>query len=64
MILCTARLELLERRPAWGGGKINAATVALAPLTDDETAKLIWALGAETPQDLLERCGGNPLYEA
>jgi class 3 adenylate cyclase/tetratricopeptide (TPR) repeat protein len=62
LILCTARLELLERRPAWGGGKVNAATVALSPLTDDETAKLIWALGAETPQDLLERCGGNPLY--
>ena len=62
LILCTARLELLERRPAWGGGKLNAATVALSPLTDDETAKLIWALGAETPQDLLERCGGNPLY--
>jgi class 3 adenylate cyclase len=62
LILCTARLELLERRPSWGGGKVNAATVALSPLTDDETAKLIWALGAETPQDLLERCGGNPLY--
>jgi class 3 adenylate cyclase/tetratricopeptide (TPR) repeat protein len=62
LILCTARLELLERRAAWGGGKINAATIALSPLTDDETAKLIWALGAETPQDLLERCGGNPLY--
>ncbi|HEY5659569.1 MAG TPA: AAA family ATPase [Gaiellaceae bacterium] len=62
LILCTARLELLERRPAWGGGKINAATVALSPLTDEDTAKLIWALGAETPQDLLERCGGNPLY--
>jgi class 3 adenylate cyclase/tetratricopeptide (TPR) repeat protein len=62
LILCTARLELLERRPAWGGGKINAATVALSPLTDEDTAKLIWALGAETPQNLLERCGGNPLY--
>jgi class 3 adenylate cyclase/tetratricopeptide (TPR) repeat protein len=62
LILCTARLELLERRPSWGGGKLNAANVALAPLSDEETAKLIWALGAETPQDLLERCGGNPLY--
>jgi len=62
LILCTARLELLERRPAWGGGKLNAATVALSPLSDEETAKLIWGLGAETPQELLERCGGNPLY--
>jgi class 3 adenylate cyclase/tetratricopeptide (TPR) repeat protein len=62
LILCTARLELLERRPAWGGGKLNAATVALAPLSGDETARLMWALGVETPAELVEHAGGNPLY--
>src|SRR5713101_3875796 len=68
LILCTARLELLERRPAWGGGKVNAATVAIAPLTAEETATLISALSerpllpAETQAELLERAGGNPLY--
>jgi class 3 adenylate cyclase/tetratricopeptide (TPR) repeat protein len=62
LIVCTARPELLERRPAWGGGKPNAATVTLAPLSDEETAKLVAALGAETESGLLERCGGNPLY--
>jgi class 3 adenylate cyclase/tetratricopeptide (TPR) repeat protein len=62
LIVCTARPELLERRPAWGGGKPNAATVTLAPLSDEETAKLVVALGAETESGLLERCGGNPLY--
>ena len=68
LILCTARLELLERRPAWGGGKVNAATVALAPLSDEETAKLIAGLSeralleASTQSALLERAGGNPLY--
>jgi class 3 adenylate cyclase/tetratricopeptide (TPR) repeat protein len=68
LILCTARLELLERRPAWGGGKLNAANVALAPLSDEETAKLISSLSerpllpAETQAALLERAGGNPLY--
>ena len=68
LILCTARLELLERRPAWGGGKVNAATVALAPLSDDETARLIAALSdrplleADTQAALLDRAGGNPLY--
>src|SRR5439155_6723083 len=68
LVLCTARLELLERRPAWGGGKLNAATVALAPLADDETAALISALSerpllpAETQSALLDRAGGNPLY--
>jgi class 3 adenylate cyclase/tetratricopeptide (TPR) repeat protein len=68
LLLCTARLELLERRTAWGGGKVNAATIALAPLSDDETAKLISALSqrplleAETQTALLDRAGGNPLY--
>jgi class 3 adenylate cyclase len=68
LVLCTARLELLERRPAWGGGKLNAATVAVAPLTDDETAALISVLTArpllpaETQSALMSRAGGNPLY--
>ncbi len=43
-VLCTARPELLERRPAWGGGKLNATTLALAPLSDEETARLFTAL--------------------
>ncbi len=62
LILCTARLELLERRPAWGGGKVNAATVQLAPLSDEQTARLISELGGGVDPQLLERCGGNPLY--
>ena len=68
LLLCTARLELLERRPAWGGGKLNAATIALARLTDEETARLISALSrrsvleAATQTALLEQAGGNPLY--
>jgi DNA-binding SARP family transcriptional activator len=67
LVLCTARPELLERRPAWGGGKLNAATIALAPLSDEETARLLTALiqrpllPAET-QSLLAHAGGNPLY--
>ena len=68
LILCTARLELLERRPTWGGGKLNAANIALAPLSGDETAKLIASLSdrplleADVQAELLERAGGNPLY--
>src|SRR5204863_4216484 len=62
LLVCTARLELLERRPAWGGGKVNAATVQLAPLSDEQMAALMSALGAEVQGDLVERCGGNPLY--
>jgi class 3 adenylate cyclase len=68
LVLCTARLELLERRTAWGGGKLNAATIALAPLSEEETAELISGLSerpllpAETQTALLDHAGGNPLY--
>jgi class 3 adenylate cyclase len=68
LILCTARRELLERRPGWGGGKVNAATIALAPLTDEQTAQLIATLSdrplleADAQSALLDRAGGNPLY--
>jgi class 3 adenylate cyclase len=66
--VCTARPELLERRPAWGGGKQNALTISLSPLSDDETAALIGELLeqplalAENQAELLARAGGNPLY--
>jgi class 3 adenylate cyclase len=67
-VLGTARPELLDRRPGWGGGKLNAATLALTPLADDEAAQIIQAvleqsvLPAETQLALLARAGGNPLY--
>ncbi len=68
LCVCTARPELLERRPAWGGGKPNASTISLSPLSDDETARLIGALlerallPAEQQAALLAHAGGNPLY--
>jgi class 3 adenylate cyclase len=68
LILCAARPELYDLRSGWGGGKRNASTVSLTPLTRDETARLVSALlesavlPAETQEALLERSGGNPLY--
>ena len=65
LVLGTARPELLERRPGWGGGKLNATTLALTPLADEEAAQIIQAvleqalLPAETQQALLERAGGT-----
>ncbi len=67
-VLCTARPELYERRPDWGGGKRNSTTISLAPLTSEETARLVSrllgraVLPAQTQTALLERAGGNPLY--
>ena len=68
LVIGTARPELLERRPGWGGGKSNAATVSLSPLSEEETARLLASLlgqtvmPAELQAPLLARAGGNPLY--
>jgi class 3 adenylate cyclase/tetratricopeptide (TPR) repeat protein len=68
LVVCTARPELLTRRPGWGGGKTNAVTQSLSPLDDEQTARLLGALlersvlPAETQAALLHRAGGNPLY--
>jgi len=68
LMLGTARPELLDRRPNWGGGKLNASTLALSALDDAEAARVIGAvleqalLPADLQETLLERAGGNPLY--
>ena len=68
LVLCTARPELYERAPGWGGGKRNSNTISLSPLNSDDTARLLAALlhravlPAETQARLLEHAGGNPLY--
>ena len=68
LVLCTARPELFERHSTFGANAQNAQRIHLAPLTDEETARLISTLleravlPAETQQALLERAGGNPLY--
>jgi class 3 adenylate cyclase len=68
LVVCTARPELLSRRPSWAGGKLNATTVALSPLGPEDTARLVAALlgqallPAELQTALLSRAGGNPLF--
>jgi class 3 adenylate cyclase/tetratricopeptide (TPR) repeat protein len=68
LVAATTRPELYERRPNWSGGKRNATTISLAPLSDTETSKLITllldqpALPAEMGSLIVDRAGGNPLY--
>jgi class 3 adenylate cyclase/tetratricopeptide (TPR) repeat protein len=68
LVVCCARPELLERRPDWGGGKRNALTVSLGPLTPTETERLVESLLGRDPADealrasVVERAAGNPLY--
>src|SRR3954454_12582967 len=67
-VVATARPELLARRPHWGGGKTNAATLSLSPLSETETAELVHVilersvLPAAVQSAVLSRAGGNPLY--
>jgi hypothetical protein len=68
LVVCCARPELLERRPTWGGGKRNALTVSLGPLSTTETERLVESLLGRDPADgrlretVVERAAGNPLY--
>jgi class 3 adenylate cyclase/tetratricopeptide (TPR) repeat protein len=68
LVVCVTRPELLERRPGWGGGKPNALTLSISPLSDEDTARLLANLldraviPAELQVTLLARAGGNPLY--
>jgi class 3 adenylate cyclase/tetratricopeptide (TPR) repeat protein len=67
VLLCTARPGLHERRPGWGG-RPNAATVSLPPLSEEETGRLVGLLlkqplaPTELQHALLARSEGNPLY--
>ena len=51
LVVASARPELLERRPDWGGGKRNALTVSLGPLPEAETARLVESLLGRDPAD-------------
>ncbi|MSO41293.1 MAG: zinc-ribbon domain-containing protein [Solirubrobacterales bacterium] len=69
LLVCLARDELLEQRPAWGGGRRNATTISLEPLTEGEVLELVGVLlerGGDGRDDLAprvaERSGGNPLF--
>jgi tetratricopeptide (TPR) repeat protein len=68
LIVCLARPELLEERPAWGGGKLNATSLLLEPLDDESCGRLIDNLleQAEVAEGVKSRIAaaaeGNPLF--
>ncbi len=68
LLVCIARQELLDRRLTWAGGKLNATTILLEPLTADETEELIEGLLGDSAlaESLRARIGeaaeGNPLF--
>jgi predicted ATPase len=67
LLVCLARPELLDLRPGWGGGKLNATSILLEPLSDDESGRLVafldgQALDSETRRRIVEAAEGNPLF--
>jgi class 3 adenylate cyclase/tetratricopeptide (TPR) repeat protein len=68
LVIGTTRPELFERHPDYTNGLRTTTNIDLAPLSDEETARLVSALldttviPAELQQPILERAGGNPLY--
>ena len=68
LFLCLARPELLETRPGWGGGRMNAAALPLEPLGEQESRRLIEelldldGLPESIRGAVVTRSGGNPLY--
>jgi class 3 adenylate cyclase/tetratricopeptide (TPR) repeat protein len=68
LIVALARPELLDCRPAWGGGIRSASAIDLAPLGGLESEELADALlgtGEVPPAQrglVLERAEGNPLF--
>ena len=67
-LLCIARTEFLDVRPAWGGGKLNATSLHLEALDDEECAELIERLVPDAALEPALRAriatasAGNPLF--
>ncbi len=66
-LMCLARPELFERRPAWSGGGRNATTIDLKPLRPQEAEQLVTSLShqglaSEMRAQIARRAGGNPLF--
>ena len=68
LLVCPSRQELLDHRPGWGGGKVNATTMLLEPLDETECDVLIEnllgraRLSTEARDRIVEAAEGNPLF--
>jgi len=66
LIIATSRPELLDRRPAWGGGRRSFTALSLEPLSDEETSELVGLIVETLPKGIrrriVERSGGNPFF--
>jgi tetratricopeptide (TPR) repeat protein len=65
-VLCLARPELIDARPAWGGPASPIGSLALEPLSAADSQRLVAALAGhlapEARASIAETAEGNPLY--
>jgi class 3 adenylate cyclase/tetratricopeptide (TPR) repeat protein len=68
LLVCVARAELLDTRPAWTAPRPNATSLVLEPLAEGDAGELVERLleGQDLPADVRDRiltaAEGNPLF--
>jgi len=68
LLMCPGRQDLLESRPGWAGGKANATTIQLEPLSEELCEQLIAnllgqaRLADDARRRIVEAAEGNPLF--
>jgi DNA-binding SARP family transcriptional activator/tetratricopeptide (TPR) repeat protein len=68
LVVATARPEIFEQRPGWGGGRPDAAVLAVRPLSREATDVLIEnlvrhpGLDADAKERITLAAEGNPLF--
>lgn len=68
LLVGTARPELVERRPTWGAGRLDATNLALGPLGPEESDELVrnllgrGDLAPDVRTRITEAAEGNPLF--
>jgi tetratricopeptide (TPR) repeat protein len=63
LLLCLARPELLDARPAWAAPQAGRSLVVLEPLPDGDAHALVAALGGgERITRIVRTAEGNPLF--
>jgi class 3 adenylate cyclase/tetratricopeptide (TPR) repeat protein len=67
LIVALARPELLDTRPTWASGAVNAVTLRLEPLPPPEAIELVreaagGRVGEREAEEIAARTGGNPFF--
>jgi class 3 adenylate cyclase/tetratricopeptide (TPR) repeat protein len=68
LLLCLARPELLDARPGWGGGKVNAVSLLLESLSESDARRMLQqrlegrTIEPEVQARIIQSAQGVPLF--